>query len=153
MTLLRIFAAFCVTFVPIELAYADCSSLHILAQQHANDMARRNSLDHSGFMQHRGPAGAVAENVAVGCKTEACARRMWMQSPAHRHNMMLGGCQAVASAVSANGRRYWAMEIGGHGRAVARRSGGVAVARASRKNNSHPRGEGRDFSIDGKNAP
>jgi hypothetical protein len=71
------------------------------------------SLDHAGFMQHRGPAGAVAENVAMGCATEACARRMWMQSPPHRANMMRGGCQAVASAVSASGRRYWAMEIGG----------------------------------------
>ena len=50
--------------------------------------------------------GNVAENVAVGCETEDCARRMWMQSPRHRANMMLGGCQAVASAVSASGRRY-----------------------------------------------
>jgi hypothetical protein len=85
-------------------------------------MARRNSLDHSGFMRHRGPAGAVAENVAVGCDTEACARRMWMQSPAHRRNMTLGGCQAVASAVSATGRRYWAMLVGGDSRAVAGRA-------------------------------
>jgi hypothetical protein len=44
---------------------------------------------------------------------------------------MLGGCQAVASAVSASGRRYWAMAIGG-GR------GGAA---------------GRDFSIEGDRAP
>jgi len=44
---------------------------------------------------------------------------------------MLGGCQAVASAVSASGRRYWVMEIGGSG------SGGA----------------GRDFSIEGSNAP
>jgi hypothetical protein len=43
----------------------------------------------------------------------------------------LGWCQAVASAVSASGRRYWVMEIGGGG-------GGVA---------------GRDFSIEGSNAP
>ncbi len=110
---------------------ADCAGLYALAQQHANDMARRNSLDHAGFMKHRGPAGAAAENVAVGCADEACARRVWMQSPHHRANMMLGGCQAVASAVSKSGRRYWAMEIGGGG-------GGVA---------------GRDGSIDGENAP
>src|ERR1051325_7743669 len=132
---LRLLVAVLATVVWVPSCYANCSFVQGLAQHHANSRARRNSLDHSGFMQHRGPAGAVAENVAVGCKTEACARRMWMQSPAHRHNMMLGGCQAVASAVAANGRRYWAMEIGGHGRAVARRSGGVAVARASRKNN------------------
>jgi hypothetical protein len=111
-------------------AHADCSALYGLAQQHANDMARRNSLDHAGFMKHRGPAGAFAENVAVGCDTEACARRTWMNSPPHRANMMAGGCQAIASAVSASGRRYWAMEIGG----------GNA-------------GSDRDFSIDGRNAP
>jgi len=88
-------------------------------------------------MRHRGPAGAAAENVAVGCDTEACARRMWMQSPPHRANMMLGGCQAVASAVSASGRRYWAMEIGGGGRGRGRGDGIP----------------GRDFSIEGRNAP
>ena len=118
----------------VSLVHADCAKLQALAQQHAYDMARRNSLDHAGFMRQRGPAGAAAENVAVGCDTEACARRMWMQSPPHRANMMRGGCQAVASAVSASGRRYWAMEIGGGG----------------------GRGDGipsRDFSIEGSNAP
>jgi len=77
---LRAFAAISATLVWVETCSADCSSLYALAQQHANDMARRNSLDHAGFMQHRGPAGAVAENVAMGCATEACARRMWMQA-------------------------------------------------------------------------
>jgi len=117
----------------VSLVHADCAKLQALAQQHAYDMARRNSLDHAGFMRHRGPAGAAAENVAVGCDTEACARRMWMQSPPHRANMMRVGCQAVASAVSASGRRYWAMEIGGGGRG-----------------DGMP---GRDFSIEGSNAP
>ena len=129
---LRLLAALCATVVWAESCYADCSSLHALAQQHANDMARRNSLDHAGFMARRGPAGAVAENVAMGCETEACARRMWMQSPPHRANMMLGGCQAVASAVSASGHRYWAMEIGGNSRAGTRRTG-VTLTRAARR--------------------
>ena len=44
---------------------------------------------------------------------------------------MLGGCQAVASAVSASGRRYWVMDIGGG------RGGGAS----------------RDFSVEGGNAP
>src|SRR5262249_35081175 len=123
MTSLRVLAAICATVVWIETCNADCSSLHVLAQQHANDMARRNSLDHAGFIERRGPAGAVAENVAMGCETEACARRMWMQSPRHRANMVLGGCQAVASAVSASGRRYWAMEIGGSGHIAVRHAG------------------------------
>jgi hypothetical protein len=114
------------------LAHADCAALYALAQQHAYDMARRDSLDHSGFMKHRGPAGASAENVAVGCADEACARRAWMNSPHHRANMALGGCQAIASAVSKSGRRYWAMEIGGGG-------GSASV------------GIGHDFSIEGSN--
>ena len=152
MTSLRLLAALCATVVWVELCYADCSSLHALAQQHANDMARRNSLDHAGFMTRRGPAGAVAENVAMGCETEACARRMWMQSPPHRANMMLGGCQAVATAVSASGRRYWAMEIGGNSRAGTRHTG-VTLVRATRRGSGHDGVVGRDFSIDGSNAP
>jgi hypothetical protein len=97
-TSLRVLVAVCATFVSVETCFADCSSLRALAQQHANDMARRNSLDHAGFMQHRGPAGAVAENVAMGCETEACARRMWMQSPRHRANMILLHQRIAASA-------------------------------------------------------
>jgi hypothetical protein len=149
---LRVLAAICATVVWVESCHADCSSLHALAQQHANDMVRRNSLDHAGFRQHRGPAGAVAENVAMGCETEACARRMWMQSPRHRANMMRGGCQAVASAVSASGRRYWVMEIGGNSRAGVRHSG-VTLARAIRRGSGHGGVVGRDFSFDGSNAP
>jgi Cysteine-rich secretory protein family len=147
MTSLRVLTTICATFVWVETCYADCSSLRVLAQQHANDMARRNSLDHAGFMQQRGPAGAVAENVAMGCETEACARRMWMQSPRHRANMMLGGCQAVASAVSANGRRYWAMLIGGGSSARVRHAGVIRV-RGIRRGNDHDGLVGRDISID-----
>jgi hypothetical protein len=132
-----------------DLCHANCAALHALAQQHANDMAHRNSLDHAGFRERRGPAGAVAENVAVGCQSEACARQMWMQSPPHRANMMLGGCQAVASAVSASGRRYWAMEIGGTSRPGVSRARNIG---AGRRGSSHDE-IGHDFSIDGSNAP
>ena len=157
MTSLRVIAAICATIGWVGTCYADWSSLQALARQHANDMARRDSLDHAGFMERRGPAGAVAENVAMGCETEACARRMWMQSPRHRANMMLGGCQAVASAVSASGRRYWAMEIGGNTRTAVRHAGvrhtGVTLARATRRGSGHDGLVGRDFSVDGSNAP
>ena len=149
MTSLRSLAILCATVFFADACYADCASLHALAQQHANDMARRNSLDHAGFMQRRGPAGAIAENVAMGCETEACARRMWMQSPPHRANMMLGGCQAVASAVSASGRRYWAMEIGGNTRPAGRRAGRT---RAARGGSGHDEIVGRDFSVDEESA-
>jgi len=134
-------------------AHANCSTLYALAQEHASDMARRESLDHAGFYTQRGPRGAMAENVAVGCATESCARDVWMKSPPHRANMMLGGCQAVASAVSKSGRRYWAMEIGGGGnlgpvqKVAGRRRGHVQAAAFGGG------GELRDFSIDGENAP
>jgi hypothetical protein len=150
---LRLLVAVCATVVWIPSCYADCSLLHGLAQQHANSMARRNSLDHAGFMQRRGPAGAIAENVAVGCETEACARRMWMQSRSHRANMMLGGCQAVASAMSASGRRYWAMEIGGISRAGIHHATGTVARRTARRGNGHVGVIGRNFSIEGGNAP
>ncbi len=150
MTSLRSLAILCATAFFADACFADCASLHALAQQHANDMARRNSLDHAGFMDRRGPAGAVAENVSVGCATEACARRVWMQSPPHRANMMLGGCQAVASAMSVSGRRYWAMEIGGNSRAGSGRTG---RSRAGRGGSSRDGIVGRDFSVDGSNAP
>jgi hypothetical protein len=123
------FKAFSLAFALVAagsgVAHAGCGVLHGLAQAHANDMARRGSLDHAGFFRERGPRGAMAENVAVGCADEACARRMWMKSPPHRANMMRGGCQAVASAVSKSGRRYWAMEIGGGGGGGARAYGGA----------------------------
>jgi len=134
-----------------DLCNADCAGLHALAQRHAQDMARRNSLDHSGFMRNRVPAGVVAENVAMGCDTEACARRMWMQSALHRRNMMLGGCQAVASAVSSDGRRYWAMEIGDN-RPISHTRATLARAK-NRKSSGHDGLVGRDFSVDGGKTP
>jgi len=42
-TSLLVLTAICATIVWVESCYADCSSLRALAQQHANDMARRKS--------------------------------------------------------------------------------------------------------------
>jgi uncharacterized protein YkwD len=85
-----------------------------LARVHAEDMARRESLDHAGFHERRGPAGAMAENVAYGCAESACTIKQWINSPGHRANMLLSGIGSygVASAVSKSGRRYWALELG-----------------------------------------
>jgi hypothetical protein len=66
--------------------------------------------------------------------------------------MMLGGCQAVASAVSASGRRYWVMEIGGDSRAKIRQAG-ITRTRGDRRGGGHGGTIGRDFSVDGDNAP
>jgi uncharacterized protein YkwD len=90
------------------------SNLTALARSHAEDMARRESLDHAGFMQSRGPAGARAENVAYGCADSPCTVRQWINSSGHRTNMLLPGVNSygLASAVSKSGRRYWALELG-----------------------------------------
>ena len=77
-------------------------------------MARRVSLDHAGFMEQRGPAGARAENVAYGCAETACVIRQWINSSGHRSNMLRADVTkyGLASAVAPSGRRYWALEVG-----------------------------------------
>jgi uncharacterized protein YkwD len=89
-------------------------ALAAMAYAHSADMARRGRLDHAGFRQQRGPGGARAENVAYGCADAACAMRMWIRSAGHRRNMLRGDVSryGLASAVSANGRRYWTLLLG-----------------------------------------
>ncbi len=90
------------------------ANLTALAQAHAADMARRDSLDHSGFMERRGPAGARAENVAFGCADSSCTIRMWANSPGHRSNMLRADVTkyGLASARAASGKTYWTLEVG-----------------------------------------
>jgi uncharacterized protein YkwD len=97
-----------------RLPVASDAHLASLAKGHAEDMARRESLDHNGFMETRGPAGARAENVSYGCADSPCAIRQWANSSGHRKNMLLADVTryGLASAVSKSGRRYWAMELG-----------------------------------------
>src|SRR4051812_18267541 len=92
-------------------AKSDCALMQRLAQQHSNDMARRDSMDHSGFSE-RAAQGARAENVAAGNKTKAATMAQWRASAGHAANMRLPGCKAVAHAVSRSGQHYWTMEIG-----------------------------------------
>jgi uncharacterized protein YkwD len=90
-------------------------SLVGLASGHAADLARRGTLDHAGFLQQRAPSGANAENVSYGCTDEDCAILQWTRSAGHRANMLRRDVTSygLASAVSASGRRYWVMELGG----------------------------------------
>jgi len=92
---------------------SDCGGLYALAQEHSDDMARRNSLDHSGFFgpHGRGARGARAENVAYGYRTEEQTLAQWRRSKPHARNMELGGCQVVAHACNAR-RCYWTLEVG-----------------------------------------
>ena len=100
-----------VTSAECRPATASCASLQGLAQAHANDMARRERLDHAGF-QRRAAQGARAENVAMGHASQSRTLQQWRASPRHASNMRLPGCKAIAHAVSRSGRYYWVMLIG-----------------------------------------
>jgi uncharacterized protein YkwD len=92
------------------------STLSALAYSQAHSMAARTRLGHAGFrVRVAGLGGGMhAENVAFGCPDEDCAIRMWARSGGHRANMLRGDVAAygIASATGANGRRYWALELG-----------------------------------------
>jgi len=85
-----------------------------LAKAHAEDMARREHMDHNGFFEKRGPAGARAENVLYGCNNTTCTIQNWIKSPGHRSNMLLADVKTygLASAKSKSGVEYWALELG-----------------------------------------
>jgi len=89
-------------------------ALAALASEHSADMARRESLDHDGFMTSRGPRGARAENVAYGCRESACVIQQWVNSTGHRKNMLIPSLTryGLASAASPSGRTYWTLLVG-----------------------------------------
>jgi uncharacterized protein YkwD len=89
-------------------------TLTALASAHAADMARRDSLDHDGFMAQRGPRGARAENVAYGCKDSACVIQQWVNSSGHRKNMLIPSLNryGLGSATSPSGKKYWTLLVG-----------------------------------------
>jgi uncharacterized protein YkwD len=120
------------------LAYS--SAYASAAQAHANDLARRDHLDHNGFRQRVAAIGSrAAENVAYiqcrrgttqtgglfgglfgapsggsGCSGADAAYRMWARSSGHRANMLMHGITSygLADAVSASGKHYWVLELG-----------------------------------------
>lgn len=102
------------------------SSLAGLAYFHARNLAARGALDHAGFKTERGPLGASAENVSYGCNDEPCAIQQWARSAPHRANMLRHDVTTygLGSAVSASGRRYWVMELGGAAPVVRTQRGG-----------------------------
>lgn len=87
-----------------------------IAYEQASLMAGRSRIDHKNFKSRIGPIGTThAENVLVGCDDEACAIARWAKSAGHRRNMLRGDVSAygIASVSGANGRKYWALELGG----------------------------------------
>jgi uncharacterized protein YkwD len=91
------------------------SELMGAAYSHAADLANRRRLDHRGFKERLGAvASTAAENVSYGCADEDCAIRQWARSGHHRANMLMRGVSryGLASVTSADGRRYWVLELG-----------------------------------------
>jgi uncharacterized protein YkwD len=87
-----------------------------IAYQQAALMAGRQHIDHANFAARIGHPGTThAENVSYGCGSEDCAIRQWSRSGGHRANMLRGDVSSygLGSATGANGRRYWALELGG----------------------------------------
>jgi uncharacterized protein YkwD len=87
-----------------------------IAYQQAAIMAGRGRIGHDNFVARIGGAGGThAENVSYGCGSEDCAIRQWARSAGHRRNMLRGDVSSygLASATAENGRKYWALELGG----------------------------------------
>jgi uncharacterized protein YkwD len=86
-----------------------------MAYEQAHAMTGRSRLDRKGFRARLAFSGGIhAENVLVGCADENCAIRGWAKSAGHRANMLRRDVSAygIASATGANGRVYWALELG-----------------------------------------
>jgi uncharacterized protein YkwD len=94
------------------------SALTRLAQQQANAMAARDTLDHNVLGPFSGRVGRAnfdraAENIAYGHSDFPRTLKQWINSPGHRANLLMRGAKWVGVAHARNGRRtYWAMVIG-----------------------------------------
>ena len=95
------------------------ATLTRIAQEQANAMATRDSLDHNALAPFssrigRSSLSRAAENIAYGYADFASTLKQWINSAAHRTNLLLHGAKWIGVAHAQNGRRtYWAMVIGG----------------------------------------
>jgi hypothetical protein len=96
-------------------------TLNRIALEQAKAMAEKDTLGHEvlGSFSSRiavSRAGRAAENIAYGYDTFGKTLDQWINSSAHRKNLLLHNATRVgiASARDASGKRtYWAMEIAG----------------------------------------
>jgi len=94
-------------------------SLTRIAQEQANAMAARDSLDHNVLAPFsnrisRSGFSRAAENIAYGHADFASTLEQWSNSSVHRANLLLHGAKWIGIAHAQNGhRKYWAMVIGG----------------------------------------
>ena len=93
------------------------AALTHIAQEQANAMAMRDSLDHNvlaPFSNRIGRSGfsRAAENIAYGYADFASTLNQWTNSAVHRANLLLRGAKWIGVAHAQNGHRiYWAMVI------------------------------------------
>jgi len=94
------------------------TALTHIAQDQANAMAMRDSLDHNAlapFSSRVGHSGLshAAENIAYGHADFASTLNQWINSSGHRANLLLHDAKWIGVAHAQNGHRvYWAMVIG-----------------------------------------
>ncbi len=92
------------------------------AQSHANDLAQRQVLTHTGADGSNAGARISAqgygwrtwaENAAAGQPTPADVMNSWINSPGHAANMRNGSMVniGVAAAQGSNGVTYWVMVL------------------------------------------
>lgn len=92
------------------------------AQAHAEDMASRRKMSHTGGdgsssserIKARGYRYfRTGENVAAGYFTVERLMKGWMDSPAHKRNILGGFSEiGVGCAVDEDGKRYWCVTFG-----------------------------------------
>jgi uncharacterized protein YkwD len=97
------------------------ATLDRIALEQARAMAAKDTLSHEvlgSFTRRIAPAraGRAAENIAYGYGSFEKTLGQWIDSSAHRKNLLLHNASRVgiASAKDASGKRtYWAMVIAG----------------------------------------
>jgi uncharacterized protein YkwD len=96
------------------------------AQRQSDDMARRQTMSHSGGdgtdggirIRNAGYGWSTwGENVAAGQSTPAEVMSAWLNSPGHRANILNGGVVhiGVAATTGSNGSIYWTMVLAAGG--------------------------------------
>ncbi len=98
------------------------SKLTAAAQAHAEDMAARRKMTHTGGdgsssserIKARGYRYfRTGENVAAGQFSVEQLMKGWMDSPAHKRNILGGFSEiGVGCAVDEDGKRYWCVTFG-----------------------------------------
>lgn len=98
------------------------SQLTAAAQEHSNDMARNNFLNHTGsdgsspfdrIKRHGYNFRRAAENIAVGYSSPEDVMRGWMKSNGHRKNILNSNYRDIGIGSAPGNQPYWTQTFGG----------------------------------------